>query len=423
MKVLHINQQNKKGGTAKIARCIVHELNKKYIISELWTFHNEGVDNEQEKQVISALKKFRHFACVKKIGYKLAYYNSSFLGGLRNPFFKNTVKEIIAWKPDILHIHNLHGGWADLGLISQLCSDMRIIISLHDEWLITGHCVAVRECTEWGNFCFHCPHKKRYPEIKRNISAKIRQKKYEFLKSLAMYDVLLVSPSNYLKKRFEQSKMWEGREIRIIPHGINTKAYCNKSKNKNELRRRLDLPLESTIVLFVANGGAKSKFSDFSVLEDLMKDVENRTSNICFLSIGENDLSQRIAIKKKNILLYRIGYVDEKNLVDYFSASDLFVYPSNADTFGLVIAEAMAASLPVMSTMVGAIPELIEHLKTGVLVAPRNLAELLAAFNDFLDKKLEYNLMAKNAREKIVKSYDVQHMMSKILTFYKEILN
>jgi glycosyltransferase involved in cell wall biosynthesis len=59
-------------------------------------------------------------------------------------------------KPDIIHLHNLHGDFFDLRLLPKLSSEFPIFLSIHDFWLITGYCASFFSCMEWIKGCENC---------------------------------------------------------------------------------------------------------------------------------------------------------------------------------------------------------------------------------------------------------------------------
>lgn len=87
------------------------------------------------------------------------------------------------------------------------------------------------------------------------------------------------------------------------------------------------------------------------------------------------------------------GFVKYSELPEYYARADMFVFPSKSESFGLVLAEAMASYSPVVSTKAGAIPEVIKDGETGVLVNPGDPVALGNAINSLLDnpKKNEVN--------------------------------
>ena len=93
-------------------------------------------------------------------------------------------------------------------------------------------------------------------------------------------------------------------------------------------------------------------------------------------------LHRRLGLGDTVVLL---GHVDRNALALEYSRADCFCLPTVQEGFGLVFAEAMAAGLPVVACRAAAVPELVRHGETGVLVEPRNRAALADALAALLD--------------------------------------
>ena len=68
------------------------------------------------------------------------------------------VKRILAAKPDIVHCHNLHSNYFDLSALVYLSQHVPTVITLHDAWLLTGHCAHFFDCEKWKTGCGNCPN-------------------------------------------------------------------------------------------------------------------------------------------------------------------------------------------------------------------------------------------------------------------------
>lgn len=84
--------------------------------------------------------------------------------------------------PDIIHLHNLHGGYFDLRALPTISEKVPTIITLHDMWLLTGHCAHSMSCDRWRTGCGQCPDLEIYPDIKKDATAfNLRRKKKRLL--------------------------------------------------------------------------------------------------------------------------------------------------------------------------------------------------------------------------------------------------
>jgi glycosyltransferase involved in cell wall biosynthesis len=99
------------------------------------------------------------------------------------------------------------------------------------------------------------------------------------------------------------------------------------------------------------------------------------------------------------------GLVPHKDVVNYYHNADIFINPSFYETLGMSTIEAMASGLPVITTPVGGVPEVVEHGKTGLLVKPGDTDELVKAIIRVLEDKDLRLLMGQAARKRAVELF------------------
>jgi glycosyltransferase involved in cell wall biosynthesis len=117
-----------------------------------------------------------------------------------------------------------------------------------------------------------------------------------------------------------------------------------------------------------------------------------------------------------------LGDVSDDVLPQVYSNADIFVLPSlHAESFGLVLLEAMASGLPIVATNVGGIPEILEDGKEGFLTKPddKEIAEALAKL---LGNKTMREEMGKNGRKKATEKYEWKVVGEKIEETYRELI-
>lgn len=104
-----------------------------------------------------------------------------------------------------------------------------------------------------------------------------------------------------------------------------------------------------------------------------------------------------------------------------FGEADILVLPSHSEDFPLTILEAMALGLPVISTRVGAIPELISDGQEGRLVSPGNTAELMQAIGELLSSQALRTAMGNAGRIKFCDAYSFERYGEKLAAIYHEL--
>ncbi|MBI2064475.1 MAG: glycosyltransferase [Candidatus Yanofskybacteria bacterium] len=128
------------------------------------------------------------------------------------------------------------------------------------------------------------------------------------------------------------------------------------------------------------------------------------------------------AVKTPNLI--KTGYIsDESLLAKYFSAADIFLFPSTADNCPLVVLEAMACGLPVVSFATGGIPELVDHQKTGYIARYKDADDLANGVAWMLARTpAEHANMRESAVIKIRSGFTLDHMVEQYLQLYESML-
>jgi len=117
------------------------------------------------------------------------------------------------------------------------------------------------------------------------------------------------------------------------------------------------------------------------------------------------------------------GLVAHNAVAAYYGHADIYVSPSLYESFGVSIIEAMAAGLPVVATGVGAVPEVISHGHTGLLVEAANPPAIAkAVINLMTDASLRTSI-SRVARDEVLRRYSWQNICSKLMQFYHEVLD
>jgi len=176
-------------------------------------------------------------------------------------------------------------------------------------------------------------------------------------------------------------------------------VYRRYSKiGRTELSQKLDL-VDKKILLFVG------RLVDVKGLFDLLDAfiiVNNRVANATLLIVGDGYLEAKLwdYCRENNIASVKFaGFIQPSELGEIYLCADVFVLPSHYETWGLVLNEAMIYGLPVVTTSsVGAAGEIVQNGKTGFVVPPRDPEQLADAIvRIFSDEALAIS-MGENAQ-------------------------
>lgn len=112
----------------------------------------------------------------------------------------------------------------------------------------------------------------------------------------------------------------------------------------------------------------------------------------------------------------------QDGLVEILNSADLFLIPSQSESFGLAALEAMACGLPVISSSVGGLPELVKHNESGFIAEIGDIERMAKYAIDLLSNEKKYDLFSKNARERAVQQFDVSKVVPMYEKHYESIL-
>ncbi|MBN2360544.1 MAG: glycosyltransferase [Deltaproteobacteria bacterium] len=313
---------------------------------------------------------------------------------------------------DVVHLHNLHGGYFELWRLPAICRGRAVVMTLHDCFWLTGHCAYPVDCPRWAHGCGLCPDLDRYPSIRRDSSRFNRSSRRDLLRRSG---ILCHAPSRWMLEQWHLAGM-AGREPVVIPQGMDLELFA--PGDKKAARAERGLPQDGHIVIFSAQGGLSSPYKDgatvISALHRLLARRDRSPLHLVVLGgVDELPADLRGSIVAPGFV------VEEKTLVQYYRAADVLVHAARADNAPLVPVEAMACGLPVVATAVGGIPEVVIEGLTGFLV-PAADAELLAArVAAVCDIAGLAERMGAEARRRAQSSHDLNAVVDAVLELYR----
>ena len=324
---------------------------------------------------------------------------------LETHFILKKTREIA---PDIIHLHNIHGGYFQTNLLPKLSKIAPVVWTFHDMFPITGHCAHSFECEKWKSGCGKCERLDIYPSIQKDRTKFLWNYKNRIFNSA---DFTIVTPSLWLKKCVEQSFL-KNKDIRLIYNGIDLENFTKT--DKSEARKKLGLPDSKKIVLFSADGGVKNPFKGGEFVFKAFEKLKNR-NDILFLNIGGEN-----GQKSENWLDF--GYVnDPKIMAKLYSAADIYLFPTLADNCPLTAIESLACGLPVVTFETGGVPEIVENEESGFVVEYKNGEKLVEALEKLLNNDELREKMAENAIS-ASKKFSSERMALDYMKLYEELL-
>jgi glycosyltransferase involved in cell wall biosynthesis len=171
------------------------------------------------------------------------------------------------------------------------------------------------------------------------------------------------------------------------------------------------------------NGPREQKGIDV-LLKSLPSAVQDHDVVLHIIGTGPRLEQYRTLAEKLNVARHVrfLGFVEHDEMPQHYAQADLFVLPSRRESFGLVLAEAMACGLPVVATTAGAIPEVVEDGVTGVLVPPDEPEALAEAINSLLSDRETRAAMGMKGRERVEKHFTWDKVAQRLIEGYHKML-
>jgi glycosyltransferase involved in cell wall biosynthesis len=326
--------------------------------------------------------------------------------------------DLLPERPDIVHCHNLHGDYFDLRALPWLSRQVPVVLTLHDAWLLSGHCAHSFDCERWKTGCGQCPDLSIYPAVKRDATAYNWQRKRDIYAQSRLY---MATPSRWLMRKVEQSILAPAvQEARVIPNGIDLSVF-HPAEDRRAVRAALGLPPDAKVLLFAANGIRRSLWRDFEMMRAAVARVAERMGGqaVLFLALGDDAPPEHIGRATVQFVPYQ---KDPKVVARYYQAADVYVHAARADTFPNVVLEALACGTPVVATAVGGIPEQVGDGVTGFLVGPGDAEAMAAAVVALLADEALRKRFGENAAQEARKRFDLDRQVSEYIEWYQGIV-
>src|SRR5262245_10261128 len=241
------------------------------------------------------------------------------------------VLEIAPRPPDVVHLHNLHGGYFDLRVLPKLSGRQPTVVTLHDEWIYTGHCAYTIDSERWREGCGSCPHLDTYPALRVDGTAGNWRRKADLYAETTIH---VVTPSEWLLERAKQSMLAPAiASARVIPNGVDLDLFS--PGDRSEARARVGLPQTGLVLVFAAQGARTNPFKDFETLRGALGRLDEVVVAVALGEAGEDEHLGRVRLCSE-------PFADRERVATYLRAADLYVHATRADNHPLAILEALA---------------------------------------------------------------------------------
>ena len=222
--------------------------------------------------------------------------------------------------------------------------------------------------------------------------------------------------SHYLKQR-TLDEFDIKHPIEVIPNFVNCDLYCRK--DDPHLRAEW-APDGEPILMHLSNFRPVKRLTDVVEIFALVR--EKMRAKLVLIGDGPDRSAAEYLVRKKK-LTRDVHFLGKQDFVyHHLSQADLFLLPSDIESFGLAALEAMACEVPVVASNVGGIPEVVEHGVDGYLHEPRDVVTAAGYALDILSRADHGRAMGQIARVSAKKKYCANDVIPLYEAYYRQVI-
>jgi glycosyltransferase involved in cell wall biosynthesis len=419
VRILFINTFDKIGGAAIAANRLRKGLERQYETeNHSIVGQKDGTDptvfgtRSHESKALTLFKTTVEYM-VDKLLNKLGLQYKWF------PFSSRLImKKVKELDPDIISLHNIHGGYFKTSLLKKLSKLAPIVWTLHDMWSFTGNASHTFGDESWKMLKSGKGEKNIYPQIGIDTGSRLlKQKKRIYEKS----HLQVITPSRWLYRLAGESPVFQNKNIFHISHGVDLTKF--RKKDKISCRRAIGLQEDARILIFSsASDLSRSHWKGGRLLIDVLTAIDAKTSGpIDILLLGKGELDRKKTWNR--LTIHTIGYLSDEDLITaLLSASDVFINATQAENLSLAMIEAIACGTPCVAFDVGGCREIIQDDTSGYMIRPFDTDAFATKTTELLQDRTKLDNLSRTSREWAVKHFPLTEMVDNYHELFTSLL-
>ena len=325
------------------------------------------------------------------------------------------IKQLRREKPDIIHLHNLHGNFINIPSLFKYIKkeNVKPVITLHDCWFFTGKCFHFIECgcDKWKTICHDCPQKHQGIN-----SIFLDRSKSVFLEKKLLYDNIdnlsVVSCSKWMDKLAKKSPLFRNKTFYQIYNGVDVSVFHPINIYDNSFYKN-NIPSNAFIIMCFASKLLHSKNMDIAKTF-----IERLKTDDFLIVVGCKKEHKEFLNTYPNII--PLPYItDRRIMAEIYNSSNVFVNLTLSDTLPTVNMESICCGTPVITYDSCGSPELIQEGRTGFVVNKFDLENLMNKIECIRNRLLTKGECASIG----INTFDKNRQYQKYVDLYREILN
>ena len=228
----------------------------------------------------------------------------------------------------------------------------------------------------------------------------------------------ITAVSDFLKRQTVSDFAVPGERITVVPNFVDTEVY---RPDRGRHHRQALAEADEKVVLHVSNFRPVKRVVDVvEIFANLQREVEAR-----LVFVGDGPERARAILRAEELGVgERVIFLGKHMAVhEILPSADLFLLPSESESFGLAALEAMACGVPVVASDVGGIPEVVEHGETGYLFPPGAVEAMTAGAVEILGKPGRREEFGQAARALAAERFSKEKIAPRYEAYYRTVMN
>jgi glycosyltransferase involved in cell wall biosynthesis len=207
----------------------------------------------------------------------------------------------------------------------------------------------------------------------------------------------IIAPSPHMKELLVRHENVPGSKVAVIPHGFDLPYWDPRAANPSRVRDEFGLQGKTVFGAV----GRMFWIKNYPALVRGFAAVARKDPDAVLLIVGAGDRGPLVQLVRQLGLEKRVIFTGVRlDRLDVYAAMDVLVHAALAESFGMVLVEALAMGKPVVSTPVGIAPEVISDGVTGFLAPSPDPAALQAALERLLESRPRWGVMGEAGRKR-----------------------
>lgn len=316
-------------------------------------------------------------------------------------------------KADIVHYHLIHKGAFSLLDIPTLMNKKKSVWTIHDPWIVTGNCVHPLECKQWQDGCKECRRlDDGYFRMRENNAQFMWKVKKDILGRI---NPVIVVASDFMKRYVQESPITSHfQKIYKIPFGVEISKY--QLEKRDEYRRKFGILRHKFVIAYRSD---EVELKGCRYLYDALRMI-GRDEDIVLFCVGGGTVPEDI---ERKYHLINFGWLDDdRQIAEILGASDLFIMPSLAESFGLMAVEAMAAGCTVICFEKTVVAEVINAPYCGISVSYGAADEIAKEIKRLKMERESVQVRGQKGHELVKYKYRFDEYVDRHICLYEKLM-